>query len=575
MMTTYEFDANLPTLNRQHLTLVKHTPAQMQLWVHSLPVSHPLECGKLLYQTLTELSTLNIEANLRFELVEILYTPVMVLIASLEKSYTNLALVLPIQGRRALALAQTLRHYLALNYKITAMQTFEKLKGKMGFLDLGRKSGQQLAATSVQRVLNIAQQILLDCYRQYEQASMGLWVDAHNLARLAQLNGVFEHKVTKSDGTNVQTVKQAYLALVLFAGSQANKLRPNEIENVYYYSQQWADFLELKTESTASLLVCNKDDNPPRYHHLIATAYDSWYIGNAPLVAHLRQCLAEPTLILPRHLLFHLLSVWSEAKDRMFVRRPVHKSVLLSVGMSSAHYYISNQVAFSEVVKEDEKEEIEQPKFLFGLEEDKVPTEHIDAWQLCYGNVDAIADEQQNLPNLPQMTYMPYRLKAIDRSPAGQKLVWSEPPPVGLRVGEAIALSEERDQGWGVGVLHWIQQKSDKTIEVGVEILAAEPKPCGVCLLKNNKPSSAYMRAFLIPEMLSVEQPPTLMTLNAGLTIGSMVRVRYFGQEMDIKLTKLVLTTQSLNQFEYTAAHPTDTDQQFDPNESLWKKLNV
>ena len=259
----------------------------------------------------------------------------------------------------------------------------------------------------------------------------------------------------------------------------------------------------------------------------------------------------------------------------MFVRRPVHKSVLLSVGMSSAHYYISNQVTFNEVVKEDEKEEVEQPKFLFGLEEEKVPTEHIDAWQLCYGNVDSIEDEQQNLPNLPQMTYMPYRLKAIDRSPAGQKLVWSESPPVSLRVGEAIALSEERDQGWGAGVLHWIQQKSDKTIEVGVEILAAEPKPCGVCLLKNNKPSSAYMRAFLIPEMLSVEQPPTLMTLNAGLTIGSMVRVRYFGQEMDVKLTKLVLTTQSLNQFEYTSAHLTDTDQQFDPNESLWKKLNV
>lgn len=577
-MMTNQFEANLPKPSRTNLTLVRHTPAQMQLWVQQLPVSHPLECGKQLYQTLTELTTLDIEASLRLELLEILQPPVIALVASLEKSYTNLSLLLPIQGRRALALVQTLRQNLIVNYKISAIQTLEKLKGKMGFLDFGRKAGQNLAATCIQRIIAAAQQILLDCYRQYEQAPLDLWLDVHNFARLAQLNGLLEHKVTKSDGCTLQTVKQAYLAIVLLASSQVNKLRPNEIETLHHHSQLWASFLEIKTESQGTHLVCNRDDTPPRYHHQIATAYDSWYIECSTLVAYLQQCLNEPTLILPRHLLMHLLSVWQEAKDRMFVRRPVDKAVLLSVGMSAAHYYISNQTPFSEVVKEEEKEEIEQPKFLFGLEEEKVPTQPIDAWLVCYGNVDSIEDEEQNLPTVPSMTYMPYRLKAIDRSPAGQKLSWSEPPPLSLRVGEAIALSAERDEGWGVGVLHWIQQKSDRTIEIGVEILAAEPNPCGVCLLKNNKPSSDYMRAFLIPEMPSWEQPATLMTLNAGLSVGAMVRVRQFGQEMDITLTKLVLATQSLNQFEYSGGHSSNTatgDANFDPMDSLWQKLKV
>jgi hypothetical protein len=468
-MMTNQFDANLPKPTRTNLTLVRHTPAQMQLWVQQLP-SQPLECGKQLYQTLTELTHLDIEANLRFELLELLQPPIITLIVSLEKSYTNLALLLPIQGRRALALAQTLRQNLIINYKISAIQTLEKLKGKMGLFDFGRKAGQQLAASCIQRIIAVSQQILLDCYRQYEQAPLGLWLDVHNLARLAQLNGLLEHKVTKSDGCTLQTIKQAYLATVLLASSQVNKLRPNEIETLYHHSQLWASFLDIKTESQGTHLVCNRDDTPPRYHHQIATAYDSWYIECSTLVAYLQQCLNEPTLVLPRHLLMHLLSVWQEAKDRMFVRRPVDKAVLLSVGMSSAHYYISHQTPFSELVKEDEKpDETEQPKFLFGLEEEKVPTQPIDAWLLCYGNVDGIDDEAQNLPTVPTMTYMPYRLKAIDRSPAGQKLSWSEPPPLSLRVGEAIALSAERDEGWGVGVLHWIQQKSDKTVEIGVE----------------------------------------------------------------------------------------------------------
>lgn len=550
-ITMYEFDAKLPVLNRQHLTLVKHTPSQLQLWLQHLPSNKPLEHGKLLYQTLNELSTLNIEANLRFELTEILYTPVAALIALLEKEYTQVALVLPIQGRRALVLAQTLRQYLALNYKIVAIQAFERLKGKIGFLDWGRKLEQQLAAAGVQRVLNVSQQLLLDCARQYEQTPLDLWKDVHNLARLAQLNGVFEHKVTKSDGRSVQTVKQAYLAMVLFSGSQLNKLRPNEIENIYQHSQLWASFLTLSRESADSHLVCNKEDIPPKYHHQIATAYDSWYINSTALVTHLRHCLTEANLVLPRHLLLHLLSVWHEAKDRMFVRRPVHQSVLLSVGISAAHYYMSGQTVFSDMIKTDEPEKVEQPKFLFGLEEDKVPTEPIDAWQLCYGNVDTIADEVKHLPDVPRMMYMPYRLSSIDRSPTGQKLLWSEPPPSGLRVGEVIALSEERHRGWGVGVLHWIQQKSDKTIEIGIEVLAANSKPCGVCLLKKNKPSSDYMRAFFIPEMASVEQPSTLMTLNAGLMSGAVVRIKCFNQEVDVILGKLVMTTQSLSQFEF------------------------
>ena len=55
MNMTYEFDAKLPIRDRQNLTLVRHTKQQMQLWVQRLPVN-PLECGKELYQVLTELT---------------------------------------------------------------------------------------------------------------------------------------------------------------------------------------------------------------------------------------------------------------------------------------------------------------------------------------------------------------------------------------------------------------------------------------------------------------------------------------------------------------------------------------
>ena len=81
------------------------------------------------------------------------------------------------------------------------------------------------------------------------------------------------------------------------------------------------------------------------------------------------------------------------------------------------------------------------------------------------------------------------------------------------------------------------------------------------------------MRGFLIPEMPSVEQPATLMTLNAGLTVGSVVRVSQYGETVDISLTKLVLSTQSLSQFEFESVNKADDG--FDPMASLWCKLEV
>ena len=571
---TYEFDAKLPIRDRQNLTLVRHTKQQMQLWVQRLPVN-PLECGKELYQVLTELTTLNIEAESRLELLSVLQMPVYTLIAALEEFYLQQPLLLAIQGKRTLVLAQTLRQNLAINYKIIAVETTEKLKGKMGFLDFGRKAGQSLAATAIQHYILQAQRILLDKYRQYELAPVSLWYDIHNLARLAELHGLLDQTVLKTAyETSNYTVRQAYLATILLASSQVNKLRANELDLVYQYSLFWSQYLRIDNNTAGSLLVCNRDDQSPLYHHRAVTAYDSWYIHASNFADYLRQDLSQTAIKLPPHLQRHLLATWSSAKDRMFVRRPINKAILLSVGMSAAHYYVSGQVQFKTVAQGEEKiQEIEQPKHLFGLEEDKVPEEPIDAWQICYGSVAGIDEEEKELPKVPTMTYMPYRVKAVNRSPGGLKLVWTEPPPSSLRVGEVIGISEDRDKGWGVGVLHWIQQKSDKTIEIGIELLAAQPNACGVCLLKNNKPASDYMRGFLIPEMPSVEQPATLMTLNAGLTVGSVVRVSQYGETVDICLTKLVLSTQSLSQFEFESVNKADDG--FDPMASLWRKLEV
>ena len=575
-------DLSLPPRDRDHLSMVKHNKAQMQLWVNALPVMNAAECGKQLYQTISELLCLDIDESLRFELLEVLQPTIHHLITTLEKHTINQPLLLPVHGRRVFALILALRRQLALNYKVVATETMRKLQGRVGFMDWGRRNLQNLAATAIQRTMAELQRYLLDSFRQYEESPTGLWADLHALCRVAEAQGLIDIKVKSGvHGQADTSVRQTYLATVILEASQPNKLRQSEMEQVYQYSQEWAKLLALNSTAKQSLLVCNLDDTPPLYHHRVNTSYESWYVHTAALASYFAEQITQPTTALPLSLFTHLYETWRVARERMFERTECYKKILLCIGMSSAHYYAGGQTAFKIVVKgEEQVEEVKQPTFLFGLEEEKVIEEQPDAWQVCYGTVKGIdqeSDDDAQKPEVPSMTYMPYRVTAIDRCPAGYRIIWSEPPPYALRVGEIIGMSEKRGEGWGVGVLHWLRQTSNKTYEAGVELLDAHPKPCGVCLIKNGKPTSDYMRGFLIPEMEVLERPATLITINSGLTTNSMVQISINGQEVMAQLTKQVLATQSLSQFEFAVlsdkTKDDDDDDEFNNTAKMWAKL--
>ena len=171
------------------------------------------------------------------------------------------------------------------------------------------------------------------------------------------------------------------------------------------------------------------------------------------------------------------------------------------------------------------------------------------------------------------MTYMPYRVTAENRCPGGYGIVWADEPPLALRVGELIGMSEQRGQGWGIGVLHWLRQNTQGSFEAGIELLAAHPKPCGVCLLNNKQVASDYMRGFLIPEMRSLDQPASMITPSSGLSVESMVKISLNGQEVTVKLTKQILATQSVSQFEFAVLAETTESYNPDDTDTFWARL--
>lgn len=579
----------LPDKTLTRLSQVGHSRSDMQAWVNNLPIMNTGDTGKRLYQTLGELALLQIDDDDRFELLEILEPVVTNLIRALSHSLQHQSVKLPHQARRAAVLSQALHLQLAMNYKVAAVGTLNRLQsGKVGFMNLGRRSAQQLAAAAIQRALGELTRLLRHTALLYAGLPDNVWMDVHGLFHAAWSHDLIDLPVKDRHGVKYPdtSVRYTYLRAMLLAASQTNKLRTTEIELLFAESEEWSRLLQLETSPAQALLVCNADDLPPQFRHRFAPRPGSWFIRSESLTQQLQALVANPPANLPISLLNHLLGLWRKGRERMFERRPCEKPVLVCLGLSAAHFFLAGQREFRVVVKgNEEKKAASQPAFLFGLEED-TPMEQPDAWQISYATVDTIdedEDKSREENKGPVVTYQPYQVEAFNVSPGGYGIRWPGSPPPALRPGEVIAISEERGKGWNVGLLHWVRLTSEYQVEAGLELLSAQAKTCGVCRIRNLREDSDYLRGFLIPEMKSLDQPATLVTAATTFTVGSEVKISLAGQTVLAQLTKLVLATPSIHQYEFAvmnAAGPAapvrtmDPDSTLDSNiEAMWDQL--
>lgn len=586
------YEPTIPEKRLSRLSLVGHSRAEMQAWVDSLPIMNTAETGKKLYQTLAELAILHLDDDDRFELVEILEPVVTNQIRTLNRSLQGQSVKLMHHARRAAVLSQALHLQLALNYKVAAVGTLQRLQsGKVGFMNLGRRGAQQLAATATQRTLSELTRLIRHTALIYSGLPGDVWLDIHGMFRAAWSYDLIEMPVSDRHGVKYPetTVRETYLRALILAASQTNKLRPLEIELLFNESEEWSRLLQLETSPAQALLVCNIDDLPPQFRHRAAPRPGSWFVRSEALVQRLQGLLQNPGT-LPVSLLGHLLDIWRKGRERMFERRACDKPVLVSLGLSAAHYFLAGQREFRVVVKgNQDKKTAAQPAFLFGLEEETVG-EQPDAWQISYATVSSIEEdeerEREEVRDNKDATahLMPHQVQAFNVSPGGYGIRWSGQPPSMLRPGEVIAISEERGKGWNVGLLHWVRLTPDYGVEAGLELLSALAKPCGVCRIRNLREDSDYLRGFLIPEMKSLEQPATLVTSGATFSVGADVKISLAGQTVLAKLTRLVLATASVNQYEFAvwngsgpaqAARGPDPDETMETNiDAMWEQLN-
>lgn len=592
----------LPAQDLSRLSLVNHQPRKLKEWVEALPMMNVGETSRLVFQTLQELTRLQVDASERLELLELLRPTVHSLCTALSKHYLNQSVMLPDRATKVATLAQAMQSHLATGYKLAVLASLEKLARKRDPETLRQ------ATTAAHRAISELTGNLLRSTQLYLNTPPNIWMELHTLYLLSaeqQLTLPVADSLNRF--TENSTVEEVYIRALLLATCKPNKLRQSEIAQICQLSELWAPLIRLREFSGAGeLFVFDLSrDAPPTYRSQAQADASDHVRAIMPtaLVEHLNEVLrqaqqgntkASGESALTPGLLQHLIQAWSELSERSFSRVSHDGTLDISLGLTATHYFLSGKQDFDTMMQGV------QNRFMINdadnpfLKAKAVGAQRADdrtgkdVWSLAFGDVETNEQHEYKLvfkdqPTVGPDRYDTYQCQIVNISPGGYCVEWSGDVPANVKAGEILGLREAGEAGWSVGVIRWVKQLPGHGAQVGVEVLAPKAKPCGARVVKKTGEASEFMRTLLLPELKAIGRPATLITPTLTFRTGYKLVLKLDDEELKAHLTQQVSTTQSFSQFEFAlmrrpsdtaeAAEKIDTQSDDEDFDSIWASL--
>jgi hypothetical protein len=588
---------NIPQQTLTTLSFCEPTARQLKAWVSGLPMANIGETSRQLYHAVIEFNQLRISDQSRMELMDMVRDPIHYVCNSLNQKYLNQGVALDDQQRKVANLAQALQTHLATGYKIVVQH----------MLAQGTIKQKALMAKAVHRTLGDLIPSLLRSYQLYIPTPTGLWREIHQLYQIASAFNLHTTPIEETAGGRRSTIQEVYLRAILLGTSQPNQLLQRELTEVYAALSRWTPLLDIDdVADDKSVLVINPEtDQPPQYSYLIKQASFSEYLGinTLPLVRPLHDELKKaettagtedktPSRVLPENfnmaLLEHLVQSWGGMKQRAFSRTQTSGKVSLTIGLTATHFHMSAGVGFySQLYGQSANAEnpfIGAVSSRFAAFETQSIQSQKDIWEDSFdAGQRRIPNAEEDVIEFPQDSqedHPSYSGLLVNVSPRGYCIQWTDKAAINLKTGEVVAVKEEKLQHWNLGVVRWLRQSKESGTQMGVELIAPNSQPCGIRQLHKTGAHGDYLRGLFIPEIRAIGQDASVLTPRLPFQVGNKVTINISGNEGKYQLTKRILSTGILSQFQVrkVAHKPVEPDRSQaigadDSFESLWRQL--
>lgn len=548
MMITQTSDLfQTPTeLKLEKLSFCHQNIKSIQDWVATLSILQLGESSRTLFSALIEISELQCAEALRFDLIQALHPTLENVLTSLDKHFLNQGLISSDRHDHIIELATLIRCYFSKIYIDIAKRSHEQLEQQQFSLFAFRKK-RNLSTVRILATYYALQQITALFYQQhmlYSAALPGQWQIAHQLLACAVEQNFDQTNINHIQGTQhkLSSVAQAYARLILLEVFNTHQIRPGEIQALYLCSSDWARLVQvLPKETTLSrYAVDTQQDHPPMYNHNHAKGlHPNIFIATQKLLEHFSDLQGKQNeylskdekMLLTPALHFHIHNLLSNQTGRRSERYDYSAPLKICFSLAVAHFYLSKGKAFSDTLDLNHQYKLQSHNSLFGSPATKAPTQE----------TKAIDREIRQI----------YSANVVNISLNGYRVHWRGDTPKNLKTGELILVQENTQSQWRCATIRWIKQSADKTLELGIEILAQQMYPCAINIRNENTVNSYHPVLLTQNVELDLVKNSLILPSLSIFKERQAIFLRLGKIEIKVYLVKTLLITQSFMQFEY------------------------
>jgi len=499
--------------------VVETDPKYARAWLDSLPLANSGDAAREIYQALYTLNRSKLPVDERIELMDLYHKPVATVSNALQGHLMRATPPLSPKKRQLAEFVRRLQMEMAYGYKCSLHD--------LGSARFRWRRDASLARIA-ERALYYLREVLIRSYLAYMPYPAGVWKEIHEIYRFAESRRIPAEPIelAAAGANKTITLTERYLQTVLLGLSQPYQLPQNACVQLCAFLDGWG----ARARLSADLAVANPvghfvidlaADAPPlpfprdgavapNEAMRVLNAVDLVHVAHG-FIARLKKgepvtavalgvdCLEDACL----DLLQRMVSVWGLTPRRRFRRIRRNSYVSACSGIAALHFFANDQTPFvpADIAPED-------------------TTSAIDAGFVPQRTMPGIsgapvAAGKTGAARRPS-SFRIDRWHVRDAGPQGMLLAKYGEIGMSVRVGDVLGLQEVGGLRWSVAVVRWLKSPETQSLELGVELLAADPTPVAV----RGAEHGGYAEALLLPPSTAPRRPASLLVARGVLAVG-------------------------------------------------------
>lgn len=535
---------------------LEFTPASMTAWRNSLPMADTGATAQKIYHALCDCNQVELKLDDRFQILELLRTPVQFISQSLRKHYHNQTEGLNEKKLTIVKFAQTLQLEMANGYKLILEQLAEKPSSD---------DFKRLAHLAIERILHYFDYILLRCYNLYSTGPNEIWKEIYILYQFSEQHHLLEKSVSNS-----------FKHIFIMSCANPYKWRQSEQDALFHAIELWTKDIilsnALKKDKPGQYFFEIGTNEPPRVYNTtihIQNEKNCRNVNLEPVVAHLKSLISiiepdelhariehsnDPEYALSLPVLQGLVQEWNTMPIRTTERISKTEAVNICIGLSSVHYYVSGETPFVPPQEGISASSLGSLPSLSIQEETSIDTKSVETIEFTQTALPLEAKKAQAYPS--------YQTTEINESKEGYCLIWKGENYPPIQAGELIGIKNEEEAGspgtegkpiWNAAMIRWLKHTEENQLLLGIKRLSNTVQAASAQIIKEGNPAGYFLRCLVMDT--------GILTPTIPFKTGSQVFIsKLDGSSEEVELLKLRSATGSYKLFDYRSKDKTKID---------------